>query len=390
MILGAALLAAAAPTPPVVVRTENLIISGHLRLPLEELDRAADFLGKGEPDEALAIVDPMIAAFPGWSAPLTVRAMAVALKGEDAEALSLARRALQMDPDYFYAHFSLGFIHLQAGRAEDALSPFDRALQLAPAFSLASYHRALVYTMLGRIADARRDLEAVVAADPQHSKARWLLARVQVALDDMDGAIANAVALTRQHPEDPFLAGYQADLLTREGRKAEAAPVFDRAIALAKADADPAAADLRFRRLVTLLAMRGDVPSAMAMIDDRISADPRDALALAERCHLSAAENIDPTGAIRDCDAALGIDPGQSRAVHGKALALLRLERWDDAADSYRALVAKDPNDSLALHGLGIAKARMGDAAGSAADLRAARRIGFDVAVEFESYGITP
>lgn len=390
MILGAALLAAAAPAPPVVVRTENLIISGQLQLPLEELDRAAALVGKGEPDEALAIVDPMIAALPGWSAPLNVRAMAVALKGDDAEALWLVHRAIERDPDYFYAHFSLGFVHLQAGRAEDALAPFDRALQLSPPFTLARYHRALAYTMLGRLADAQSDLDAVLATEPANSMARWLFARVQVASGDMDGAIANAATLTRQHPEDPFLAGYQADLLTRQGRKTEAAPVFDRAIALVKANADPAAADLRFQQLVTLLAMRGDVVPAMAMIDGRIAANPQDALALAERCHLSAAENIDPAGAITHCDAALKIDPDQTRAKHGKALALLRLERWGDAADAYRTLIAKDPKDPLALHGLGIAKARMGDAAGSAADLRAARRIGFDVAVEFEGYGITP
>ena len=55
-------------------------------------------------------------------------------------------------------------------------------------------------------------------------------------------------------------------------------------------------------------------------------------------------------------------------------------------ADGYEVL-ALDPNDALALYGRGVARLRLGDAAG-AGDKQAAEAIDPEVAAQFSAYGI--
>jgi tetratricopeptide (TPR) repeat protein len=64
--------------------------------------------------------------------------------------------------------------------------------------------------------------------------------------------------------------------------------------------------------------------------------------------------------ALQTCDEALAIVPGSTRALYGKATALLNLERSEEALDLYTELLEIDPAHQDALLGAGLAASRLG------------------------------
>lgn len=59
-------------------------------------------------------------------------------------------------------------------------------------------------------------------------------------------------------------------------------------------------------------------------------------------------------------DEALEIDPDWTEAMHGKAMALMRLERYDDAIEVGKRIVELDPNDAFAHTSLSMFYQRKG------------------------------
>ncbi len=56
----------------------------------------------------------------------------------------------------------------------------------------------------------------------------------------------------------------------------------------------------------------------------------------------------DHEGAIVKYDESLAIDPEWTEAMHGKAMALMQLERFDEAIEIGQRIVELDPNDAFA------------------------------------------
>ena len=92
--------------------------------------------------------------------------------------------------------------------------------------------------------------------------------------------------------------------------------------------------------------------------------------------------------ALADCDAALKLMPLNLDVRDTRGFVYLKLGDPALAAVDYNAALDKDPNRSTALYGLGLAKIRMGDAKGGAADQAAARTIDPEVERQFAPYGL--
>lgn len=83
--------------------------------------------------------------------------------GDLSEALSLSRRAMEIDPTNPDTHHILGRALLAAGQAKDSAQELESAERMAPQSSAIHFHLAAAYRELGRKQDAQRELDAYVS-----------------------------------------------------------------------------------------------------------------------------------------------------------------------------------------------------------------------------------
>ena len=160
------------------------------------------------------------------------------------EAQSAARRAVHLDPAYWGHHYRLG--HAQWG--EDRLRALARAMELYPDFPFAHFETAMVHIARGDLDRAASVLrEGTIAQDRQaHLRLRfparglhWLLGMVLLA----QGHDAEAQAEFRRETEGGSAQLYAAEfsmnacdgagfVALRAGEHGEAAAMFERALAL--------------------------------------------------------------------------------------------------------------------------------------------------------------
>lgn len=76
--------------------------------------------------------------------------------GTEAEAVAQLRRALELDPDYWVAHFRLGALDAVRGSLDEALASAEHAYRLGPSWTV-----GLVAAVAARMGDRHRAEELV-------------------------------------------------------------------------------------------------------------------------------------------------------------------------------------------------------------------------------------
>ncbi|MDH7569871.1 MAG: tetratricopeptide repeat protein, partial [Armatimonadota bacterium] len=168
-------------------------------------------------------------------------------KGMFQEAISVLRRASQIDPQNADALCALGYVYRRNGMIDAAIEAFQKALECDPRCARAQKSLAFLAMEQGRFADAVRLCQEAVKADPTYSRAYV----------EMAGA------------------------LHLMGRNREALEVLKEAVGL-----DPANMEFVLRHISNLreAGMMEEVLSALQWAV-RVSPDPMIRLALAE-CYL--------------------------------------------------------------------------------------------------------
>ena len=96
------------------------------------------------------------------------------------EAAELARKALRLQPDYGFAHMSLGLALKRQGRPAEAIDALRKAVRCNPELAEIHYYLGETLAEQGQGAEARTQLEAALRlAEPQvawRQKATDLLA----------------------------------------------------------------------------------------------------------------------------------------------------------------------------------------------------------------------
>ena len=90
-----------------------------------------------------------------------------------------------------------------------------------------------------------------------------------------------------------------------------------------------------------------------------------------------------------DCNEALHIKPKYPGAYASRALAYLKLKRYDAAIADYSSQLRARPDDPYALFGRGMAKYLKGDVKGGDGDTVAAQSIKSDIADHMAKLGVT-
>ena len=96
--------------------------------------------------------------------------MALASKGQYAEAAAEFRAAIAAEPTSVLAHRNLGNVLSSMGKADEALAAFERAVALNPNDAQASYDLGSLLLEAGRFEEAAARLRVSLAADPQSAE----------------------------------------------------------------------------------------------------------------------------------------------------------------------------------------------------------------------------
>ena len=221
-----------------------------------------------------------------------------ALRARDyAAAITQLQRAIELRHDDAEAHDCLGLAHLKLGHLDDAADCFLLAAHFRPDYPEALFHQALVAQRRGEHRDAVAHLERVVALRPADAEAYNALGASWLELGDAERAITQ----------------------------------FEKAVA-ARPDFAPAHNNLGY----LLLRERGDNERGTAHIETALRLAPHDdnvwcnyTIVLGRQGRLDEA--------IAVCNRLLAARPDMHEARLNRALALLRLGRFEQAWADYEA-----------------------------------------------------
>ena len=304
-------------------------------------------------------------------------------------------------------------------------------MERAGATCLSSFFELTDAAARTRVAACSHALTAdpITPARKAHLRAERALARQAMgdragAEPDAELALAYYDRASARRPNDPEIYRRRAPLLQAAGDRAGAARAYDTALRLVPGDAtlhygrgklraaapghdtsDDKGALEDFNAALALspdnpdvLIRRGDAQVRLRRFDDAVQSysraialDRRSPLAYEKLCRVETLLARDLAAARADCDRALELAPrgaaGTASLLQTRGLLFLKLGMPTLAVTAYDEVLALDPNDALALYGRGVARLRLGDAAG-AGDKQAAEAIDPEVAAQFSAYGI--
>ena len=175
-----------------------------------------------------------------------------------------------------------------------------------------------------------------------------------------------AIALS---PKDPVGYKYRGIAYLLEHRFERAEVDMKEAVRLDPEDADSQAG------YGQALSGQGRFSEAVARFGVALKLAPNDVRFLSARCWARGGEGKDFSAALRDCNQAIGLKPGNAVAFDSRAFIYLRLAKNGLAIKDYSTALKLQPGRATALFGRGLAEYRSGQAAKASADIREARRI---------------
>jgi tetratricopeptide (TPR) repeat protein len=219
----------------------------------EAVQQAINLRAQGDPQGAMAILEPHVAEVPGDVFARTVlggvyrqlgdddRALAQFQRAEEDEpneaniplaigsiyigqgkyddAEKKIRRALEIDPQQGQAHIALGQMALNRGRVQQALDSFRQAIDLDPGASGAdAYNRiGLVHLYMGRPDEARDAFRSAIEIDSLNGEAHDGLANVLMLEGRTEAAMAELQIALRYDPNQTRALATLASLISQQG-----------------------------------------------------------------------------------------------------------------------------------------------------------------------------
>lgn len=311
------------------------------------------------------------------------RATALDASGRTDRALEDYETAIKADPQSALAFLGRGILLADRKRAyERAIEDFNKVLILQPANVDALIARGDAFSNLGEAGRAMSDLNHAVALTPRREAAylaRGLAearrGRTAMARLDYESTLRldprNVPALVNLAALDCLQANYESAIAH-----------LDAAIAI-----DPRSAMAFYNRGFTRFALR-QYDKAIADYDMAIRLEPRLGIAYSNRALARTIEGRNLVEALADSDQALKLQPLNLDVRDTRGFIYLKLGDAALALHEYNLALNADPRRALALYGRGLAKLRLGDAAGGQLDQAAAMAINPDVARDFSAYGL--
>lgn len=258
--------------------------------------------------------------------------------GQLAEAESIYRQVLQVDPRHADALHYLGVISHQQENPETAVELISRAIQTAP--DNASYHSNLgeAFRALGRFDEATAAYEKALAIDPAFAMAHNNLANVLADSGRKDDALARYEKATALLPDDPEIQLNRANLLMELSRSLEAVEAYRNLIE-------------QFPQFPVVWNGLGLALEALENLEDA-------------RQSYEKARDLAPDYE----DARVNLERVQWSIQQANLAAADRNREsgdWTAAAPIYQKILNRRPDHATACFGLGVCRLEQGDASGA-------------------------
>jgi serine/threonine protein kinase/tetratricopeptide (TPR) repeat protein len=143
------------------------------------------------------------------------------------EAEKEVRRALELSPDYAFAHQAHGVYLLAKGKLEEALAAQKQAVELDPLSPTTNLIMGAWFFFARQYHEAIEQLRKTLELEPNLARARRLLARAHAHLGNFDEAIAEHHALDAMTKGSAPTRAVLAYIHSLAGRRAEAEAILD-------------------------------------------------------------------------------------------------------------------------------------------------------------------
>ena len=159
-------------------------------------------------------------------------------KGKADQAIDHYQHAIALRPDYAEAHYNLGRLLAERGDLTDAVAHYERAATINPADEEAQNNLGVTLFGIGRIDDAIGHYQKALEIRPDYAEASCNLANALIAKDDFDGAIARYKACLAAIPDQEEARYNLASALLRKGHTDEAIVEYHKVLKVHPESAD--------------------------------------------------------------------------------------------------------------------------------------------------------
>jgi protein O-GlcNAc transferase len=270
-----------------------------------------------------------------------------------AEAESLYRKVLQIQPTNFDCLHLLGVIQYQNGQHLSALRQIDAALVINPKFAAAYNSRGVALFALKRFVDAATSYSKAIALSPDYIDALYNRGNAQKELGQFEDALASYDRALALKPD-------YVDALNGRGNALKALKQFDQALeSYGRAIAiNPRCVDAIYNRGNALVDMHRH-EEALAEYEKAIAL--RGAFAEALHARGNALKQLKRfEEALASYDRAIAIRPNYADVWSNRGIVLAALKRLEDARESYDRTIALEPERAEALYNRGLVLADLG------------------------------
>ena len=309
---------------------------------------------QGMPQEAIEILQRLVALRPGDAQTLLQLGQMLELAGRCAEALETYDRLVAVAPHLIDAHLRRALLLLDQGRHRDSIAACDAALAIDPDHVDALLRRGVGKQALSLWNEALADYNKVIALQPHCIDALNNAGIVLAAIGDSEAAVASYDKALALRPDFPEAFNNRGVALKALGRNEEAVASFSAATGLRP---DYFAA-LR-NQAETLVALKQPA-EALACYDRALQLEPADPLLhnnrgamLRELCRYEEA--------LLGAERALALQPNYPDAFNNRGVALGALGRHAEALQSFRAALALKPDNINAHWNLSLCLLRLGE-----------------------------
>lgn len=246
-------------------------------------------------------------------------------RGNLAEAERRERRALQLHPSSFEAHYNLGLTLVKSGQVPAAIVEYQEALRFKPFYPEAEHNLGVAYATMDRPADAIPHYERALAMKPEQAESEFMLALALTLTGRGSEALEHYKTALKLKPDYPEAEYAFARTEEEMGRDHEAVSHY-----LAALRSNPRHLDARAHLAALYLRQR----NYAAAVEQLTAATRIDGTDPALQWQLGAAllESGQLDEAVVRFQASLALNPLFAPAHHSLAVALRKLGRYSESA----------------------------------------------------------
>lgn len=140
--------------------------------------------------------------------------------------MSLFESAISENEEYAIPHFNLAVLLEERGEVQPAVAHYEEAIELAPKYHRAQFNLGRLVGRLGQVERQQELWETAIDSEPDFVQGYYYLAKLLMDtgqdLERAEELVREGISKDPDHHEGPLGYYILADILNRNGRRAEA------------------------------------------------------------------------------------------------------------------------------------------------------------------------